>query len=500
MAPRRVAPKYTLFRSLLSTALVSAAICTAALATPVHRALPTNKEVIVQMFDWSWDSVAAECKAFIGPAGYGYVQVSPAQEHIRGPQWWTAYQAVSYIIESRRGNRQQYVQMVKTCHEAGVKVIADIILNHMTGIDGEPGVAGSSFSHYSYPGLYGYNDFHHCGSPDEDIHDFNNRTEAQTCELVNLADLNTGSEYVCDKLAKHGNDLVALGVDGFRIDAAKHIAASELQNIVSRFIGKPYLTQEVVASNNKDTIQPSEYTGIGDVQEFRYTAAIQSAFSSTGIASLQNLDNNGWVSGSSANVFVANHDTERNGGSLRYDSPSNTYTLAQIFSLAHPYGKPTILSSFSISNGDAAGPGGGDCSLVQDQAQSGWLCQHRWTAIAGMVGFHNEVGGAGMNNWVSPGPQQIAFGRGSAGFVAINNQDTSWTATFKTALPAGRYCDAVGGSIVKAPCSGTTFTVASDGVFTATVPSRGAIALHTGARDGSGGGLTQWLSHLVIGG
>lgn len=32
------------------------------------------KSVIVQMFEWAWDSVALECTSFIGPAGYGYVQ------------------------------------------------------------------------------------------------------------------------------------------------------------------------------------------------------------------------------------------------------------------------------------------------------------------------------------------------------------------------------------------------------------------------------------------
>ena len=34
----------------------------------------TSKDVIVEMFQWSWDSVAAECTNFLGPAGYGYVQ------------------------------------------------------------------------------------------------------------------------------------------------------------------------------------------------------------------------------------------------------------------------------------------------------------------------------------------------------------------------------------------------------------------------------------------
>jgi hypothetical protein len=35
---------------------------------------PRLKTVIVQLFEWNWDSVAQECKEFIGPAGYGYVQ------------------------------------------------------------------------------------------------------------------------------------------------------------------------------------------------------------------------------------------------------------------------------------------------------------------------------------------------------------------------------------------------------------------------------------------
>ena len=86
----------------------------------------------------------------------------------------------------------------------------------------------------------------------------------------------------------------------------------------------------------------------------------------------------GWVPGSQANVFVTNHDTERvsphslimptyeglnsfqNGGALNNNSPSNTYVTAMIFSLAHPYGTPTILSSYSgFTDSDAGSPNGG---------------------------------------------------------------------------------------------------------------------------------------------
>jgi hypothetical protein len=44
---------------------------------------------------------------------------------------------------------------------------------------------------------------------------------------------------------------------------------------------------------------------------FRYTTTFKEAFLQNGIATLQNLDNQGWVAGSDANVFVSNHDTER---------------------------------------------------------------------------------------------------------------------------------------------------------------------------------------------
>ena len=59
----------------------------------------------------------------------------------------------------------------------------------MSGSDSGTGVAGSSYTHYNYPGIYQTQDFHHCGlEPGDDIVNYNNRVEVQTCELVNLAE------------------------------------------------------------------------------------------------------------------------------------------------------------------------------------------------------------------------------------------------------------------------------------------------------------------------
>ncbi|KAK0197757.1 glycoside hydrolase family 13 protein, partial [Armillaria mellea] len=444
----------------------------------LRRAPSGNNTVIIQMFEWNWDSIASECTNFIGPAGYGFVQVSPPAEHITGSQWWTDYQPVSYTLTSKRGNRTQFANMITTCHTAGVKVIADTILNHMTGSDFGNSVAGDSFTHYVYPNIYQIQDFHHCGlTSNDDIQDYTSRAQVQTCELLNLADLATETEYVRGRLAAYVNDLLSLGVDGLRLDAAKHIDTNDIANIKSRFTSLSYITQEVIWGAG-EPIQPSEYVQNGDVQEFRYTTALKNAFAGGNISGLQNLDSQGWVSGSQANVFIANHDTERNGNSLNVNSANNAYVLATIFSLAHPYGTPTILSSYQFSSTDDGAPNNGAGTCSGTGGTNGWNCQHR---------------SAALTNWMSPQSSQIAFGRRSAGFVAINDAASNWTTSFTTSLADGSYCDVISGKSFSSTCTGSGFTV-SGGSFTATVSAHSAIAIHTGAKGtgsgsgGSGGG------------
>ncbi|OIK03457.1 hypothetical protein BIV23_21405 [Streptomyces monashensis] len=59
--------------------------------TTAEASPPGTKDVTAVLFEWNYASVAHECTTTLGPAGYGYVQVSPPAEHIQGPQWWTSY-------------------------------------------------------------------------------------------------------------------------------------------------------------------------------------------------------------------------------------------------------------------------------------------------------------------------------------------------------------------------------------------------------------------------
>ena len=70
------------------------------------------------------------------------------------------------------------------------------------------------------------------------------------------------------------------------------IASGDIANILSRLSRRPYITQEVIYGSG-EPITPNEYTGNGDVQEFRWTTTIRDAFLNGNIAGLQNLDNRG---------------------------------------------------------------------------------------------------------------------------------------------------------------------------------------------------------------
>jgi 1,4-alpha-glucan branching enzyme len=54
---------------------------------------------------------------------------------ISGEQWWTRYQPVSYLLESRSGNRDEFAKMISRCRAVGVNIYVDTVINHMTGID-----------------------------------------------------------------------------------------------------------------------------------------------------------------------------------------------------------------------------------------------------------------------------------------------------------------------------------------------------------------------------
>ena len=277
-------------------------------------------DVGVQLFQLPWTAIAEECEETLGPRGYAWVLTSPPQEHIDRDEWWASYQPVSYEIETRLGTRDEFSDMVRRCDEAGVAVVADAVINHMTGQDGPgEGWAGTPYEHYEYPGIFTASDFHHCGlTPNDDISDYTSRDQVQTCELVNLADLDTSSESVRATIVGYLDDLLSMGVTGFRVDAAKHMAASDVEAIVDALPEGTRIISEVIRGGG-EPVQPEEYTGIGEVFEFTYARDLIPQVTSATLTDPALADPRPQqVPDAAAVVFVDNHDTERGDADLTY--------------------------------------------------------------------------------------------------------------------------------------------------------------------------------------
>ncbi|GAA4622391.1 carbohydrate-binding module family 20 domain-containing protein [Cellulomonas oligotrophica] len=477
-APRGTRRSTPVIAALAALATVLAGLVGVVTADRSRASAPVNGDgdVVLNMFQWTWDAVAAEC-ATIGDAGFGYVQVSPPQEHVTGSQWWTSYQPVSYRVDSKLGTRAEFAAMNAACDAAGVGVIADAVINHTTGADrgSGTGVAGTAFGVDSFPGVpYGPNDFNDCRT---NITNYGDRYQVQNCRLVSLQDLRTGSDYVRGKIAAYLNDLIGLGVDGFRIDAAKHMPAADLAAIKQR-LSRPdvYWVQEVIGAAG-EPIRPAEYVGSGDVHEFDYARRLKERFDGS-IKDLRTVGD-GLLPSAQAGVFVDNHDTERNGETMTYAWGAK-YVLANTFMLAYPYGSPSVYTGYRFTDKDAGAPGATSTTVPDAScANSQWTCTHRMTEVRGMVGFHNAVAGTGLTNWWDDGGNLVAFGRGAKGHVVLNNTASAQSRTYTTSLPDGTYCDVV----ASGACTRTV--AVSGGRFTASVPAYGALALHVDARSGA---------------
>ncbi|HVZ75001.1 MAG TPA: alpha-amylase family protein [Polyangia bacterium] len=488
-----------------------------------HLGAPGPGDVFVHLFEWRWTDVAKECEAYLGPAGFSAVQVSPPSEHavLAGFPWWQRYQTVSYALdESRSGTADEFRDMVRRCAAVGVGIYVDAVINHMTAQASGVGSHGTRFTKYAYPGVYAAGDFHAppCAIADADYVSAPDRV--RRCELLGLADLDTGAPAVRARIAGYLSSLVAMGVAGFRIDAAKHIDPADLDAIlrdVAASVGPdalPTYDFEVI-DHGGEAIHSSDYlpTGQGAVAaayviEFKY-GAVADAFAGVNgqsIAGLRALGA-GFLPSERAVVFVDNHDTQRASSLFYQDAPA--YDLATVFLLAWPYGYPQILSSFAFDRAtqagrdqgppsDAAGhtrpvwPAGAtapDCATDADvltlppQPAGRWLCEHRRPFVARMIAFRKATADAPTvtNEW-DDGADALAFGRGAKGFVVVNNGAAALHRTFTTSLPAGSYCDVYGGALDAGHCTGTAIAVAADGSADIAVTAGSAVVVHAGAR------------------
>ncbi len=179
---------------------------------------------ILHCFNWSYNNIKNNLQA-IKNAGYTAVQTSPVQQpkdyngswrDQRG-QWWKLYQPLGFYISNNSwlGNKNELKSLCDTAESMGIKVIVDVVANHVSGSG--PGVGAVDWNVDSYLKNNSYiRDNNYYANNDNDRHNM-------TTGSIGMPDLNTNNTDLQNRVKNFLIECINVGVDGFRFDAAKHI-------------------------------------------------------------------------------------------------------------------------------------------------------------------------------------------------------------------------------------------------------------------------------------
>ena len=193
---------------------------------------------IFHAWNWSMNTIKANLDD-IKAAGYTTVQTSPMQpqkDYYAGnaqSDWWKFYQPLGFCIapdgnNNALGTKSELVSMVSTAHSKGIKVIVDVVANHLAGSSTALYGGGNGFDGVQKyePEIYGTNGtraggamLHEAGANGTAASDSSHTTDGH----IYLPDLDTGNSHVQQRVLSLLKEYIDCGVDGFRFDAAKHI-------------------------------------------------------------------------------------------------------------------------------------------------------------------------------------------------------------------------------------------------------------------------------------
>lgn len=270
---------------------------------------------ILHAFNWKLKEVTQYAQE-IAEAGYTAVQVSPIQctkdttnDGAYSNDWWCFYQPTDLAIGNELGNEADLIEMCDTLDDYGIKVIVDIVANHVqnstnkTEANKVNATLKSFLRNPSGTKLTPYNDANRMGQTHTDLNS-------------QLPDLDTSNKDYQNYLINYLNTLVDCGVDGFRFDAAKHIetpedgdAASDFWPTVTNAIREKnpdaYIYGEILGLSG---LSITAYTKYMSVTDYSYGGTVRSALKSKKTSSLANYGFSG--SEDKDNVlWVESHDT-----------------------------------------------------------------------------------------------------------------------------------------------------------------------------------------------
>lgn len=461
------------FYHLAAAAAVALTACNPS-ATDDNPGAPSEDEVILHAWSWSFDTIAANMKQ-IADAGYAIVQTSPAQtcfvgedggmalfsqpgDSVRG-KWYYYYQPTDWKVGNYMlGTRDQLKAMCDSAAKYGVRVIVDVLPNH-TAVDRSAIIASLDSAVGGRENL-----FHEAGLTP--IRDYDDRLQCTTGEMGGLPDVNTENPDFQAYYMQYVNDLLSLGVRGFRYDTAKHIGLpsdpkdpkAERNNFWDVATGREaangvqlalpadslFIYGEVLQSRN---VKETEYAEYMDLCASNYGHSLRKALENHNVNATDLTDWRHPVAPEHLVTWVESHDTYCNANESAGLTDDQIRT-GWVFLTSRATGKPLFFSR----------PAG--------STRQNYWGNNRIGARGNDEFFHPEVVAANkFRHDMSGQPESLSYSdngavamvsRGTKGLALVNFSTKGQKVKMATALPDGTYTD---------PVSTKTFKV-SKGILT----------------------------------
>lgn len=216
-------------RLIIGGTMLSMLLSVSAKDRVTHNPSATNEETILHVWSWNFPNIAKNMKQ-ISEAGFTMIQTSPVQacfnpeggskklfdENGKEGFWYYYYQPTDWKVGNQIvGTREQMKEMMDSANAYGVKVIVDVLPNH-TAFDID------AVSEDFYKAVGGRDKMFHTNGLTP-IRDYNDRTQCTLWASGALPDVNTENPDFQKYYMEFVNDLLSMGVRGFRYDTAKHI-------------------------------------------------------------------------------------------------------------------------------------------------------------------------------------------------------------------------------------------------------------------------------------
>lgn len=408
-------------------------------------------DVILHAFDWPYAMVEQRARQ-IQQAGYKCVLVSPPMKSLKteaGTQWWQRYQPQDYrVIDNQLGNTTDFKRMLETLKQYGIYVYADVVFNHMANessirsdlqypseddlkryqTHGDYYQAQRLFGDLTQP-LFDRDDFVEAFG----IEDWQDSWQVQNGRITGgPSDPGLPTLRVCPHVIEQQQAylyaLKAMGVKGFRIDAAKHMTLEHLKQVWSEEICQDvHIFGEIITSGGATQpeyelfLQPFlAQTRLG-AYDFPLFQTLFDALESQG--SLKSLVDpycfGQALSETRAITFAITHDIPNNDVFANLVMSEEKEWLAYCYLLGRNGGVPLVYTDLDTSG------------ITNEAGEPRWVNAWKDEKMVAAIDFHNRMHGNNMKI-LEASDDLLVFVRGEEGMVVINKSKRPQSVDFTT--------------------------------------------------------------------